>query len=120
MVRDDFWLAVSRFLAELEVRLIEAENTRMVDLFDARHARKVLTLFRRAYGRLPEDAASLTPEHEAFLDQAVACPNPKPGHRIFRRVRRFEPRRSAGGRSACRFCDPAEVPFGGRLVRGQV
>jgi formylglycine-generating enzyme required for sulfatase activity len=72
MVRDDFWLAVSRFLTELEVRVVEGQNTALVDLFDKLHARKVLTLFGRAYGRLPEEAATLTPEHEAFLDQAVS------------------------------------------------
>src|SRR5262249_1939189 len=49
MVRDDFWLAVSRFLAQLEVRLIEGENTALVDLFDLLHARKVLALFGWAY-----------------------------------------------------------------------
>ena len=40
MVRDDFWLAVSRFMQALEVRPVEGENSRLVDLFDLRHARK--------------------------------------------------------------------------------
>lgn len=71
LVRDDFWLAVSRFLAQLEVRLIEGENAALVDLFDLLHARKVLALFGRAYGRLPEEPTPMTTEHEAFLDQAV-------------------------------------------------
>jgi serine/threonine protein kinase/formylglycine-generating enzyme required for sulfatase activity len=70
LVRDDYWLAVSRLVQALEVRLVEGENTRLVDLFDLRHARKVLTLFGTAYGALPESGRSK--EQEAFLDQAVA------------------------------------------------
>ena len=42
MVRDDFWLGVSRFLRELEVPLVEGRNIGLVDLFDLDHARKVL------------------------------------------------------------------------------
>ena len=34
MVRDDFWLAVSRFLQELEIRLVEGDNSAAGDLFD--------------------------------------------------------------------------------------
>jgi eukaryotic-like serine/threonine-protein kinase len=34
MVRDDFWLGVSRFMSELEVRLLEGQNSALVDLFD--------------------------------------------------------------------------------------
>ncbi len=55
MVRDDFWLAASRFMRDLEIRLVEGENTRPVDLFDPRHARKVLVAFGRAFGALPEN-----------------------------------------------------------------
>src|SRR5204863_133137 len=47
LVRDDFWLAVSRFLRALEIRLVEGHNTALVDLFDPLHARKVLALFGR-------------------------------------------------------------------------
>jgi Novel STAND NTPase 1 len=42
LVRDDFWLAASRFMRDLEVRLLEGENSVLVDLFDPRHAKKVL------------------------------------------------------------------------------
>ncbi len=71
LVRDDFWMAATRFLQELEVRLVEGENCAAVDLFDARHARKVLALFGRAFGTLPGRAAGLSPEQDRFLDQAV-------------------------------------------------
>ena len=40
LVRDDFWLAASRFMRDLEIRLVEGENIGLVDLFDPRHARK--------------------------------------------------------------------------------
>jgi eukaryotic-like serine/threonine-protein kinase len=69
MVRDDFWLAVSRFMQALEIRVVEGENSRFVDLFDLRHARKVLLAFGRALGALSEK--ELSREQDAFLDQAV-------------------------------------------------
>jgi serine/threonine protein kinase/formylglycine-generating enzyme required for sulfatase activity len=72
LVRDDFWLAASRFLRDLEVCLREGENSAMVDLFDPLHARKVLAAFGRAYGVLPGRAAEQTPEQHAFLDEAIA------------------------------------------------
>jgi len=34
MVRDDFWLAVSRFMRALEIPLVEGGNAALVDLFD--------------------------------------------------------------------------------------
>jgi serine/threonine protein kinase/formylglycine-generating enzyme required for sulfatase activity len=71
LVRDDFWMATTRFLRELEIRLVEGENAAAVDLFDPRHAKKVLTLFGRALGALPERAGELTAEQAGFLDQAV-------------------------------------------------
>jgi hypothetical protein len=72
LVRDDFWLAASRFLRDLEIRLVEGENGALVDLFDPLHARKVLGAFGRAYGVLPAQPAKPTPEQRAFLEQAVA------------------------------------------------
>ena len=45
MVRDDFWMAATRFMRELEIDLIREQNSACVDLFDPRHARKVLTAF---------------------------------------------------------------------------
>ncbi len=72
LVRDDFWLAVSRFMQALEVPVVENENSRLVDLFDTLHARKVLAAFGRAYGRLPENLSQCSRDQEAFLDQAVS------------------------------------------------
>jgi serine/threonine protein kinase len=71
MVRDDFWSAVSRFMAVLEVELSAGQNIALVDLFAPRHAKKVLTLFGEAYGTLPERSGDLSKDQHSFLDQAV-------------------------------------------------
>jgi serine/threonine protein kinase/formylglycine-generating enzyme required for sulfatase activity len=72
MVRDDFWLAVSRFMTALEVELVQGRNMALVDLFDPRHAHEVLCAFGQAFGALPEHDKELSDEQRAFLDQAVA------------------------------------------------
>lgn len=72
MVRDDFWLAVSRFLRQLEIRLVEGNNIALVDLFDLDHARKVLAAFGRAFGKLPVNISETTKEQKEFLKQSVA------------------------------------------------
>jgi eukaryotic-like serine/threonine-protein kinase len=71
MVRDDFWLAVSRFLRELEVRLVEGGNSALVDLFDIDHAGKVLAAFGRAFGKLPERSADTDDDAKRFLSLAL-------------------------------------------------
>jgi formylglycine-generating enzyme required for sulfatase activity len=68
LVRDDFWLAVSRFLGELHIELVQGHNSALVDLFDRRHARAVLAAFGRAFGTVAEPPAA---EQAAFLDQAA-------------------------------------------------
>jgi eukaryotic-like serine/threonine-protein kinase len=55
MVRDDFWMAVTRFLSEIEVELTQGQNFAPVDLFPVRHAEKVLAAFGRAYGTLADN-----------------------------------------------------------------
>jgi len=73
MVRDDFWMAVTRFLAEMEVELLQGRNLAAADLFDPRHAQRVLSAFGRAFGNLPEKASEITPEQREFLSQAVSA-----------------------------------------------
>ena len=72
LVRDDFGMAATRIMRDLEVRIVEGHNFATVDLFDAGHARKVLAEFGRAFGRVPANPAERTPDQERFLDQAVA------------------------------------------------
>lgn len=71
MVRDDFSMAASRFMRELETRILEGHNFATVDLFDVAHARKVLTKFGQAFGRLPAQSNNVTREQQRFID-AVA------------------------------------------------
>jgi serine/threonine protein kinase len=72
MVRDDFWMAVIRFMRELEVRLLDGRNSAAVDLFDTDHARKVLAAFGRAFGKLPENPGDTSKDQKEFLTQAVS------------------------------------------------
>src|SRR5262249_47975643 len=72
LVRDDFWLAASRFMRELDIRLLEGENSALVDLFDPRHGTKLLTAFGRAFGALPENSNEINKDQESFLDQSIA------------------------------------------------
>ena len=72
LVRDDFWLALSRFMSELEADMVAGRNVALVDLFDLRHAKRVLAAFGRAYEALPADPQQTTDEQQRFLDQAVA------------------------------------------------
>jgi serine/threonine protein kinase/formylglycine-generating enzyme required for sulfatase activity len=72
LVRDDFWIAVSRFMKALEIEILEGRNSALVDLFDPLHARKVLAAFGRAYGRLPDNLSQCTREQNSFLDQTIA------------------------------------------------
>src|SRR5262245_36855432 len=72
IVRDDFWMAATRFMRDLQIDLIPDQNIAVVDLFDLRHARKVLMAFGQAYGTLPERASERSRDQESFLDQAIA------------------------------------------------
>jgi formylglycine-generating enzyme required for sulfatase activity len=71
LLRDDFWMAVTRFMRDIEVDLVPDRNVAAVDLFDPRHARKVLAAYGRAYEALPAPG-QITREQGTFLDQAVA------------------------------------------------
>ena len=72
MVRVDFWMALIRFMEEIGVELQQTRNFAAVDLFDVRHAKKILTVFGRAEGALPENLADFTEQQQKFLDQAVS------------------------------------------------
>src|SRR5262249_8942480 len=72
MVRDDFWLAVSRFLNDLEVDLHQGRNFALIDLFDFDHARQVLAAFGTAFGRLPENTRNLSKDQKEFRRKTIA------------------------------------------------
>ncbi len=72
MIRDDFYVSVSRLMKEIDRPILQEHNCAMVDLFDTAHAISVLRKFGTAYGKLPEPPAELTPDQLQFLDASVA------------------------------------------------
>ena len=71
MVRDDFWMGISRLMLALDQTISENHNALAVDLFDKRHARHVLALFGVAFGRLPSEENRRLPSRNQFLDAAI-------------------------------------------------
>ena len=71
LIRDDFWLALNRFMEAVESPLQLGRNAMMVDLFDRRHARKVLVEFGRGYGQLPAAPEAPDRDQERFIDGAI-------------------------------------------------
>ncbi|SIO58324.1 Serine/threonine protein kinase [Singulisphaera sp. GP187] len=71
IVRDDFWMSVTRFMQALEIRLVEGQNSAAVDLFSRRHAKKVLAAFGRAFEALPADPDEPKKDQLTFINQAV-------------------------------------------------
>jgi eukaryotic-like serine/threonine-protein kinase len=71
MVRDDFWVSLTRFMGDLGIEMVQGQNTALVDLFDPIHARQVLAEFGRSFGRIPASADSPSRDQEAFLNAAV-------------------------------------------------
>jgi serine/threonine protein kinase len=72
LVRDDFWMAVTRLAEQLEVRLIDHQNSAAVDLFDVPHAQTVLTLFGQAYGKLPLSNDVISHAQRQFVQAGIA------------------------------------------------
>ncbi|WP_372897845.1 serine/threonine-protein kinase, partial [Stieleria sp.] len=71
LVRDDFWLALSRFMAALEVPVRQNHNASLVDLFSPEHARRVLAEFGVAYDRIPAEVSARSIPQNRFLDRSI-------------------------------------------------
>ena len=71
-IRDDFWMAVTHVMDDLEVTLVPGENLAVIDLFNIRHARRVLTAIGQAYGVLSMIPDEITSEQKAFIEKAIA------------------------------------------------
>ncbi|MCA9135823.1 MAG: SUMF1/EgtB/PvdO family nonheme iron enzyme [Planctomycetales bacterium] len=71
MVRDDFWLGISRLMQTIDLPISENENATLIDLFDSRHARAVLSLFGAAHHRLPDSQHQFSVGQNQFLDSAI-------------------------------------------------
>lgn len=68
LVRDDFWMAASRFMSDVEVKIRQGINAAAIDLFPVKHAKKLLAAFGRAFGDLQD---VLTRANEQFLERSV-------------------------------------------------
>ena len=71
LVRDDFWMATTRFLRALDVRLLEGVNSAPVELFDLQHAGFVLAELGRALGRIKDGPIAPGSEEARFIEKAV-------------------------------------------------
>jgi serine/threonine protein kinase/formylglycine-generating enzyme required for sulfatase activity len=96
MVRDDFWLAVSRLMQALEIRIIEGENARLVDLFDPRHARKVCktryaAVWTKATGQAAADVNAAVDESFLGLEPNYSAENHLGELQVDVQVSRAEP-----------------------------
>ncbi len=69
MIRDDFMLAMNRLMAALEIQILEGTNFTLVDLFDQKHAAKVLRLFGQALECLPK--GDLSKEQQQFIHDSI-------------------------------------------------
>ena len=72
MVRDDFSMAATRSIRELEIRLVDRNHSSAMDLFPVRHAKKVLAAFGRAFGALPDDTSTTSIEQRDFFKRSVS------------------------------------------------
>ncbi|MDP1563549.1 MAG: serine/threonine-protein kinase [Pirellulaceae bacterium] len=71
LCRDDFFMHLSRFTDRLGMDLREGDNAQAIDLFNRKHARKVLIKYGQAYSQLPDQAAEITPEQDEFLKAVI-------------------------------------------------
>ncbi|MBX3418233.1 MAG: protein kinase [Pirellulaceae bacterium] len=71
LVRDDFMMGLSRFMDALELDFREGENAQAIDLFDTKHARKILVKIGQAFENLPKDEGELIPAQQEFIDKAI-------------------------------------------------
>ena len=71
LVREDFFMAVSKFFTRLEVDLIARKNFSSADLFSEDHAKNVLIKFGQGLGKLPARESDFSNEQNQFLDRSV-------------------------------------------------
>ena len=71
MVRDDFSMAASRFMRQLERPIVEGHNFATLDLFDEGHAATVLGMFGHAFGRLPDQPGRYSIDQREFIGRVI-------------------------------------------------
>ena len=73
-LRDDFWMGIGQLMEEIDVDLLQTQNSAAIDLFDRSHARKILIAFGKAYRRFEEAILpdELSSDHSAFIDAVLS------------------------------------------------
>jgi serine/threonine protein kinase len=71
VVRDDFWVSVTRLFRMVDAHLSEESNCTAVELLDIHHAESVLVAFGRAFGALPPAPLPLSEDQQSFITQTV-------------------------------------------------
>lgn len=71
LVRDDYWMAATRFFQALEISILEGKNAASVDMFPIAHARRVFRAFGVAYQALPLLENDETATQKQFVDLAI-------------------------------------------------
>lgn len=69
VVRDDFWVSISRLMNKIDCPLDDRVNIGLVDLFDIAHAKKVLIEYGKAFGTI--GANGPTSKQQQFVDKAA-------------------------------------------------
>ena len=69
VVRDDFWVSISRLMNKIDCPLDDRVNIGLVDLFDIAHAKKVLIEYGKAFGTIGENGP--TSKQQQFVDKAA-------------------------------------------------
>ena len=72
MVRDDFWMAATRFMRELEIRLVQGQNSAAVDLFDLGPRRESVGRIRSCVWRTSGERQRCEQGTKGVLEQAVS------------------------------------------------
>jgi formylglycine-generating enzyme required for sulfatase activity len=72
LVRDDFWMAVTRFFQALEVPLLEGVNSAAVELPHGAQVRTVLQAYGRACDRFSGPGGAPSPDEARFIEAAAA------------------------------------------------
>lgn len=71
-VRDDFWMAIAKLMADIDVELIQSKNAAGIELFDRQHACRVLGQFGQAYGRLSaDDSSAASADSQRFIEMVI-------------------------------------------------
>ena len=73
LVRDDFWMAATRFMRDLEIRPARRRKLGSRRSLRSSPCPESLMAFGRAFGTLPENVADASNDQNDFLQESVDC-----------------------------------------------